>query len=325
MMLRLPLRMLPSLIIICIIIGWVTSQVHWLLGLALFVVLVLAPAVFFYVVHYRGASLAIQGNLKAAVDHYTRLLELPFLNRFMLYTRRAALRNGLGDLDGAIADYSEALQYAQSKDNAMLYAIRSALYLGKRDFVNALADSEQLLKLQPASEVGYANRAAAKMFLGDIDGAIADCDTGLSKQLSGSGKALLYNNRGTAYRMIGNYNEAMMNYNLAMGTSLSDQEKRMIHPSIITNQGILYHLQKEYESAKAYFHQATGVNPSFYKSLVGLAAARFRLGQIREAQKLWTDLLQKEPRYQDSLFLQNDLNLPLEMVRDMQELKASIS
>jgi tetratricopeptide (TPR) repeat protein len=242
----------------------------------------------------------------------------------MVYTRRAALRNAKGDIDGAIADYSDAMKHLPQEE-AALYALRSALYLGKRNFELALKDSNRLLELLPESEIGYANRAAARMFLGDVEGAIRDCDMGLEKKNTPSGKALLYNNRGTAYRLSGEYTEAMANYNLAMSAALSPQEKKMIHPSITTNQGLVYYLQQDFENARVYFQQAINANPAFNKALVSLAVARYKLGQLADAQKLWMDVVKGEPRYRDSQFLQKDLNLPVEMMTDVSDLVESMT
>lgn len=313
------IRVVPILILTTLIITLIGLATHWLVSIGLFLGVIVIPGAYVYYIYSHGMRLAMQGKLRAAVKHYTNLLNLPFVNKIYVYTRRAAFRNAMGDLDGAIADYSAAMTLMPDED-ASIYAIRSALYLGKREFEKALADSDRLVELQPNNEIGYANRAAAKMFLGNYDGAIDDCQTGLDRHATASGKALLHNNLGTAHRMAGDYHEAMLNYNLAMGTGLNQREKYMIHPSIMTNQGILYHLKQEYENAKAYFNQAMGINPGFHKSSVGLAVARYKLGQVGEAQRIWMDILKKEPRYRDAQYLERDLNLPSEIMTDVHEL-----
>jgi tetratricopeptide (TPR) repeat protein len=320
---RPPIPLIPSLLLTGIIIGFVAARTNFWVGLVLFVLVVLLPVTYMTYVHYLGAVMAMRGELQDAIKHYGRVLKLP-VNKGLIYTRRAALRNAVGDIDGAIEDYTAALLHQSSPDPAV-YAIRSALYLSKREFQQALEDSNHLLQLLPDSEIGFANRAAARMFLGDVEGAIRDCDTGLAKPQSASGKALLYNNRGTAYRLSGEYTEAMANYNLAMSMALSAQEKQMIHPSITTNQGLVYYLQRDFENARVYFQQAINSNPAFHKALVSLAAARFNMGQLADAQKLWRDVVKAEPRYHDTLFLQQDLNLPIEMMGDVSALVASIT
>ena len=320
---RPPIPLIPSLILTGVIIGFVATRTNIWVGLVLFLVIIVLPVTYMTYVYYLGAVMAMRGELHDAIKHYGRVLKLP-VNKAMVYARRAALKNAVGDVDGAIADYTAAMRHQPDADPA-LYAIRSALYLGKREFELAIEDSNRLLELLPDSEIGFANRAAARMFLGDVEGAIRDCDTGLEKPNSPSGKALLYNNRGTAYRLSGEYTEAMANYNLAMSASLSAQEKLMIHPSITTNQGLIYYLQKDFDNARVYFQQAINTNPAFSKALVSLAAARFKMGQLADAQKLWQDIIKAEPRYHDSHFLQQDLNLPVEMMSDVSALVASIT
>jgi tetratricopeptide (TPR) repeat protein len=222
-------------------------------------------------------------------------------------------------MDGAIADYSQAIQHADREDPA-LYGIRSALYLGKREFEKALDDTNRLLELHPQAEVGYANRATARMYLGDVKGAIDDCNRGLALDNSASGAALLYNNRGTAHRLDNQFTAAMSDYNLAMSTKLNPRQKKMVHPTILSNQGIIYYLKEEFDQARAYFQQAVGMNPDFLKGRAGLAVARYKLGQEDEARKIWRELVAKKRQYRNSSWLQRELNWPMSMMADAADL-----
>jgi len=325
-MLRLPRQFFVPMLVTFFLIGYISIEWGWLAGLGLFVVLIGLPSVYVVTVYYLGTALTARGDLRGAIEHYSRLLkaneDFKFpINRMFIHSQRAALRNATGDLDGAIHDYSAAMEHAKQEVPA-LYGIRSALYLGKRDYESALEDSNRLLELEPKSEIGFANRAAARMFLGDVEGALRDCDAGLElPSLSASGKALLYNNRGTAYRLQENYGSAMADYNLAMSSSLKPRQQKLIHPSIMTNQGILYYLMQEVENARVYFQQALDKNPKFYKAMAGLALSRFKLGQPSEARKLWKDLLALQPRYRDLRVLQRDMNLPTKMMTDINDLQ----
>ena len=71
--------------------------------------------------------------------------------------------------------------------------------------------------------------------------------------------------------------------------------------------------------------QASNFNPAFHKALVSLAAARYKLGQLAAAQRLWLDVLKQEPRYDDATYMQRDLNLPMEMMGDVADLIESIT
>ncbi|GAB5494556.1 MAG: hypothetical protein Phog2KO_47710 [Phototrophicaceae bacterium] len=325
-MIRIPRNIVAPMLISFFLVGFIGIQTNIFVAIGLFVVLVGIPMAYMTTIYYLGTAMTIRGDIKGAIEHYSRVLKandqfkIP-VNRVFLHTQRAALLNAVGDLDGAINDYTSAMEHTKEEVPA-LYGIRSALYLGKREYENALEDSNRLLELQPKSEIGYANRAAARMFLGDVTGAIDDCTTGLEdlETVSASGKALLHNNLGTAHRIQGDYTEAMMNYNLAMSSSLNPQQKKMIHSSVMTNQGILYYLMQELENSRVYFQQALDTNPSFYKAMAGLALARFKLGQAMEARKLWQDLMALQPRYRDIRVLQRDMNLPMQMMTDVSEL-----
>lgn len=325
-MIRIPRSVIVPMFVSLFLVGFIGVQTNIWVGIGLFIFLIGVPISYFVTVYYLATAMTIKGDIRGAIEHYSRVIKanetfkIP-VNRVYLHTQRAALRNAVGDIDGAINDYTSAMEYTR-QDVPALFGIRSALYLGNRDYEHALDDSNRLLQLQPGSEVGYANRAAAKMFLGDVEGAIVDCTTGLDElgKISPSGKALLYNNRGTAYRIQGEYSEAMSNYNLAMSAGLQPQQKKVIHPSVMTNQGILYYLMLELENARIYFQQALDTNPSFYKAMAGLALSRFKLGQASEARKLWKDLMALEPRYRDVRVLQRDMNLPNQMMTDVSEL-----
>lgn len=326
-MIRIPRSTILPMLLSAFLVTYIGLETNIWVAIALFIILIGLPLAYFVIVYYLATAMTIKGDILGAIQHYTRIIKanetfkIP-VNRVYLHTQRAALRNAVGDIEGAINDYTSAIQFTQ-QDIPALFGIRSALYLGNRDYEHALDDSNRLLELQPKSEIGYANRAAAKMFLGDVEGAIVDCTIGLDEldRISASGKALLYNNRGTAYRIQGEYSEAMSNYNLAMSAGLQPQQKKMIHPSVMTNQGILYYLMQELENARVYFQQALDTNPSFYKAMAGLALSRFKLGQPSEARKLWKDLIALEPRYQDVGVLQRDMNLPNQMMSDVSELQ----
>ncbi|MCA9913713.1 MAG: tetratricopeptide repeat protein [Anaerolineae bacterium] len=323
-MLRNQSAWVPMLLLTLVLIALALVNPQFAVGLLAIVIVVGLPMIYMGYIYYLGEARTVRGDLRGAIRHYDRVLSLKLpMNKAAILIRRAALRNAVGDVDGAIADYTAAMDKLPTTDPA-LYGVRAALYLGKRDYQNALEDSDKLLQFQPRSEVGFANRAAARMFLGDTQGAIEDCAHGLEVENSPSGKALLYNNRGTAYRLQSDYADAMADYNVALSVALPEREKIMIHPAIMTNQGIVYYLQDDYENARIYFQEANTLNPGFYKAVAALAAARFKLGQVPEAQKLWMELLRAEPRYRDAPFLQRDLHLPMQIMADISDLIESL-
>src|SRR5687768_7255512 len=115
---RPPIPLIPSLLLTGIIIGFVASRTNIWIGLVLFVLVVILPVTYMTYVHYLGAVMAMRGELHDAIKHYGRVLKLP-VNKGLVYMRRAALKNAVGDIDGAIEDYTAALHHLSSPDPAV--------------------------------------------------------------------------------------------------------------------------------------------------------------------------------------------------------------
>jgi tetratricopeptide (TPR) repeat protein len=101
----------------------------------------------------RAKFLALQGEyLEIAMNDCTKAIELWNLNKEIpledIYELRAACqsyRDGLGDFEAAISDYSRAIEVAP--DNARLYQNRGACYKKRGKTVEAKADFEKAITL----------------------------------------------------------------------------------------------------------------------------------------------------------------------------------
>jgi lipoprotein NlpI len=88
------------------------------------------------------------------------------------YLTSAANKEADGDHDGAIADYSNAIEL--DNKNADSYVSRGGAKESKGDLEGAIADYDQALKLDPKKSTAYSGRASVKTTRSDLDGAIAD-------------------------------------------------------------------------------------------------------------------------------------------------------
>src|SRR5687767_11156151 len=118
------IRIFLPFILTIVLIVYIGSQTSIWTALALFFAFIVLPSAYLNYVYNYGALMVMRGNLRGAIAHYTRLLSLP-VNKIFVYTRRAALRNAVGDVEGAIADYTAAMQSSRQEIPA-LYGIRSA-------------------------------------------------------------------------------------------------------------------------------------------------------------------------------------------------------
>jgi tetratricopeptide (TPR) repeat protein len=112
---------------------------------------------------YAIGNWSVDGNVRLR-DGYIRALP---------YALRGLDKLKKGDADGAIADFTQALQFAPG-DAYDVYSDRGNAKKDKGDFAGAVADYSRALEFDPANGSDYENQALARIALGDYDGAIAD-------------------------------------------------------------------------------------------------------------------------------------------------------
>src|SRR5690606_7723833 len=117
-MLRIPRGIIVPMSISMLVVISIGLQTNIWFALGLFVLLIGLPVSYFVVVYYLGTAMTVRGDIHGAIDHYSRIInanetfKIP-VNRVFLHTQRAALRNALGDIDGAIHDYTSAMNHTK--------------------------------------------------------------------------------------------------------------------------------------------------------------------------------------------------------------------
>lgn len=106
-----------------------------------------------------------------------RTRPLPPGTRATTFFNRALARQNRGDLGGALADYSKALDDDPSHLKA--WVNRGSVFFALGDLEGAVADWTRAAELDPKCAAAYANRALALRQLGRLDDAIADYDRAL--------------------------------------------------------------------------------------------------------------------------------------------------
>jgi len=89
-----------------------------------------------------------------------------------VFVNRGWLRFVTEDYDGAIEDFTEAIQ--RKPDDPSVYSNRGWTRMIKKDFAGAIADYTEAIRLKPDDIYGYLIRGDARLESGDRDGAIAD-------------------------------------------------------------------------------------------------------------------------------------------------------
>src|SRR5437868_928151 len=158
-----------------------------------------------------------------------------------------------GDLDGAIEDYTRAINLSSRFDTRKSTGSRSANSFAAGD--NA---SEEITVVDPFTANAYTNRGLARYRKGDYQGAIEDYDQALRIR---PGLAIAYLNRSAALRANGDPVAAMKDLDRAISI-----DKNLFQA--YNNRGSLYLDARNYDAALADLNRAIAINDhsgeSFY-------------------------------------------------------------
>ena len=134
------------------------------------------------------------------------------------YNNRGIAYATKGDLDRAIADFSEAIRL-DPKD-AHAYNNRGSAYENKGDHDRAITDYDEAIRLDPKYALAYNNRCWSRALIGrDLDQALADCNESL--RLS-PGYAEALNTRGFVQFKLGAFDRAIADYSAAIAKNAKD-------------------------------------------------------------------------------------------------------
>ena len=107
--------------------------------------------------------------------------------------KNAVRKSGNGDLDGAIEDYTRAINLSSSLDTRK----RAGNARGNSFSENGDTASEEITVVDPFTANAYSNRGLARYQKGDYEGAMADFNAALRIR---PGLAVAYLNRAAALR-----------------------------------------------------------------------------------------------------------------------------
>ncbi len=135
-----------------------------------------------------------KGDLDGAIADNTRALEINDRDIIAL-NHRGLARRDKGDLDGAMADFARALEI--DPRFATAYTNRGMVRHSKGDFDGAIDDFTRTIELDHGNGTAHSNRGSARIARRDLDGAIADFTRAIELDPK---SALAHCNRGNARR-----------------------------------------------------------------------------------------------------------------------------
>jgi Tfp pilus assembly protein PilF len=127
------------------------------------------------------------------------------------YLARGLLRSGKSDLDGAIADFDEAIGI--DPRSALAFSHRAKAWGAKADLDRALADFQMAIRIDPTSAAIFRDRGILWRRSGAPDRALVDFDQAIRLGFS---DAAAYNERGQVWLERGHYERAIADFNQAI-------------------------------------------------------------------------------------------------------------
>ncbi len=231
-----------------------------------------------------GTAKAQLGDSDGAIADYTTAIDLnPRL--VVAYNNRGNLRQYLGKMDEAVADFSTVLEI--DARSPIAYNNRAIVYTHLAKYPEAIADYTQALVLQPNFTSVYNNRANAYCHMGEYTAAVAD----YSKSIEFDPDfAVAYSNRGNIHRILGNLDVALTDYDRAIA----------IDPNLVIayyNRGICQRQLGNHQAAIDDYTQTLALDPQYFYAYYHRANARQYLGDNRGAIADFTQTIRFDPHH----------------------------
>jgi tetratricopeptide (TPR) repeat protein len=154
-----------------------------------------------------------------------------------------------GELDKAVADYTEAIRL--DPQDASTFHNRGIAWSNKKEHDQAIADFDEAIRLDPKFAIAHYNRGFSYAQKGEYDKAIADFNEAI--QLNPKG-ASTFHNRGNAWSKKKEHDQAIADYTEAIRLDPKDA-------TAYSNRGITWGLKGEYDKAIADFNEAIRLDP----------------------------------------------------------------
>jgi tetratricopeptide (TPR) repeat protein/tRNA A-37 threonylcarbamoyl transferase component Bud32 len=176
----------------------------------------------------RGMARQRLGDLAGALADFTALIQQQ-PQASQAFALRARVHLALGDQEVALADLNQALSLDQNwgvADAALAYRQRGDLHRQANCPELAIADYTQALALNPQEHSALLHRALLWDGEGQTDKAIEDYTRLLQLELDPQERVWVLNNRGWAYAQQGDFSAAIRDYDQAITLCTADASDR---------------------------------------------------------------------------------------------------
>lgn len=212
------------------------------------------------------------GDLRGAIAAWDKAIALEPAG-WLFFASRAECRSEIGDLAGAIADYTLIIARAPEERLGTFYSKRGDVRSRAGDHTGAMEDFDQAIKRRPDDAIDYNNRGVARNRAGNYAGALED----MAKAIALAPKNTRYLlNRATLYVSHGEMAAAAKDFERAVEVAPKNYD-------IYVSRAEFRHDQGDLEGAVADYTKALEGNPDY------AGDGYFNRGAVRQAQGNWAE------------------------------------
>ncbi|MGA2092826.1 MAG: tetratricopeptide repeat protein [Sedimentisphaerales bacterium] len=211
-------------------------------------------------------------------------------DKAIMFTNRGAVKINMGDLQGAINDFTKAIEL--SPEDAAAYSNRGMAYSSTGRLERAIEDYDKAVELNPNYAGVYNNWGYTEQAKGDLDKAVKKYDKAIELKPD---FADAYNNRGNAYQAKGDLAQAVNDYNKAIELNPNYDDAYYNRGQTLVGLG-------RYDKALESFNRAIKINPHFAEAHYKIGFVYSKLGRIQEEIDSYKQAIRIKPDYADAYY-----------------------
>lgn len=232
----------------------------------------------------RGLEHVALGNLEAAIADFTEAIALAS-DALDNYLHRGNAHADNGDFDAALADFTEAIRLAP--DAAAGYFHRGNLHVRRGALDEALADYQRALQIEPDHVAALFQRGNVHSERDNLDAALADYSAVVR---IAPGDTASYTNRGNVYAKLGDHERALADYSEALRLDPADV-------LTLCNRANTYARLRDYDRALADYTEALRYDPANARALNSRGNVHAERGDFEAALADYTQAIKIDPTF----------------------------
>ncbi|NQY11351.1 MAG: tetratricopeptide repeat protein [Flavobacteriales bacterium] len=218
------------------------------------------------------------GDVRGAIIDYTKCIRISPYHK-EAYHYRALARNQLNDYQGAFQDFTFSISLDSS--NWRVFFNRSLTFLDLKDFKKAIKDCNKALELNPSIGQIYVARGIAKTGLKEFENAILDYNKAIATDES---NLFAWIKRGSCYSDMKLYEKALNNFDWVINHDSSNVDA-------IYARGLMYKQMGEIDLALKDLDQVILLSPGFTVAIFNRAIIRSDRGEYEAALSDYDNIL----------------------------------